>query len=651
MTQEDAMALNDPETDDLLRTIAAGVTPATGETFFKLLVQHLCKALKTDFACISELLDPGSSNGNTVRAFAFYGNDTLLDEVEYEVTGTPCAEALSSGCSSFPQNVQAAFPQDLYLQNLGIESYLGVALTGASGQPLGILSVMSRSPMNSTSSAEAILRIFASRVSSELERRRAERALRESESRNTAILGALPDLIFVTDRVGVIESVYAKDAREVTPKQESVQGKALEAALGPEAAQLILDASSKRDTSAPALVEYSVPVSGQLQFFEARSVPLGDQKFLIVIRNTTDRRNAEAKLLESQRFTQRLAETTPNVLFLFDLIERRNVYANDRSVDVIGYTPQEIEQMGEGFIRNTMHPEDIASLPALGKEYSSRQDGEVFEHVFRMKHKNGSYRWVQRTATIFSRTPEGLPRQILGSVTDITGLKEAERELQELSARLLNIQDEERRRIARELHDVTGQNLTAIGLNLTVLEKSTTLDDASRNIVAECQRLCEESKQEIRTLSFLLHPPLLDQFGLIGALEWYINGFKQRTHMNVTIDGGHDIGRLPSELEIDLFRVIQEALTNVARYSGSEAATIHLSKTEACITVRVEDRGQGLAGKNSLHQNGQTTPAGVGIPSMRERLRHHGGSLDVRSNGEGTILTAVIPVPAATAAR
>ena len=645
------MAINDRETDDLLRTIAAGVAPATGETFFKLLVQHLCKALKTDFACISELMDPGSCNANSVRAFAFYGNDTFLDEVEYEVAGTPCGETLSTGCSSFSRNVQASFPQDLYLQDLRIESYLGIKLTGSNGQPLGILSVMSRSAMTSVSGAEAILRIFASRVSSELERRRAERALRESESRNTAILGALPDLIFITDRMGVIESAYAKDASELSAKRESVPGKTLHAMLGPEPAQLILDASTTLQTVDLSLVEYSVVVSGQVQYFEARSVRLGDEKLLMVIRNTTDRRNAEAKLLESQRFTQRLAETTPNVLFLFDLIDRRNVYANERSVDVIGYTPQEIEQMGEAFIQNLMHPEDIASLPALGKEYSSRHDGEVFEHVFRMKHKNGSWRWVQRTATIFSRTPEGLPRQILGSVTDITSLKETERELQELSARLLNIQDEERRRIARELHDVTGQNLTAIGLNLTVLEKSAILDDASRNIVAECRRLCEESKQEIRTLSFLLHPPMLDQFGLIGALDWYINGFKQRTHMNVTIEGGQDIGRLPSELEIDLFRVIQEALINVARYSGSNSATIQLSKTDACITVRVEDRGRGVAGKNSLHENGQEIPAGVGIPSMRERLRHHGGALDVRSNGDGTILTAVIPVPAATAAR
>src|SRR5262249_52743971 len=158
----------------------------------------------------------------------------------------------------------------------------------------------------------------------------------------------------------------------------------------------------------------------------------------------------ESELEESRKFARRVEETTPNVLFVYDLIERRSVYANDRSVDVIGYTPKEIADMGENFVTKLLHPDDIAMLPQLGAEYAKRADGEVFEHIFRMRHKDGQWRWVQRSATIFSRTPDGRPKQILGSVTDITRFKNAERELQELSARLLNIQDEERRRIARE---------------------------------------------------------------------------------------------------------------------------------------------------------------------------------------------------------
>jgi PAS domain S-box-containing protein len=515
--------INDQEVD-LLRSIAEGVSAARGETFFRLLVQHLSKALGTDFACVSEL---NSAHPEKLRAFACFGDDKFFDEIEYDLAGTPCEEALTSGRALYPHGVQTAFPEDYQLIEMGVQSYLGVALTGSNRQPLGILSVMSLSPMENVSNAETILSIFAARVSTELERRR-----------------------------------------------------------------------------------------------------------------------AEAKLQESQRFSQRIAETTPNVLFVYDIVERRNVYANDRSVDVLGYTPAEIEEMGDNFLPRFLHPDDIASLQKLATEYATRRDGEVFEHVFRMRHKNGEWRWVQRMATIFSRTPDGRPKQILGSVTDITRFKEAERELQELSARLLDIQDEERRRIARELHDVTGQNLTAIGLNLTVLERTAALDPGLKSILLECQRLCEESKQEIRTLSYLLHPPMLDQFGLIGALDWYIGGLKQRAKIKVELNIERDIGRFPMELETDLFRVVQEGLTNILRYSGSETAVIRLVKRETDIVLKIQDRGRGLPPK--AHLDGRTETFGVGIPGMRERLRQHGGALEVHSNSEGTTITAIVPLPRAT---
>src|SRR5262249_20607260 len=163
---------------------------------------------------------------------------------------------------------------------------------------------------------------------------------------------------------------------------------------------------------------------------------------------TDHKKRTEMDLEESRRFAQRIAETSLNVLFVYDLVERRNVYANRRSIDIIGYTPEEIEEMGEAFIHTLLHPEDLAQLPALGKEYATKKDGEVFESVFRMRHKNGQWRWVHRCATIFNRMPDGRPKQILGSVTDITEYKHAEQELRALSARLLGVQDEERRRIA-----------------------------------------------------------------------------------------------------------------------------------------------------------------------------------------------------------
>jgi len=361
-----------------------------------------------------------------------------------------------------------------------------------------------------------------------------------------------------------------------------------------------------------------------------------------LIRDITDRDRTVAQLEESRRFARRIAETTPNVLFVYDLVEQRNVYANARSMDVIGYTPKEIEEMGANFIGQLLHPDDIASLPKLAEEYARRADGEVFEHTLRMKHKNGQWRWVHRKATIFSRTPDGRPKRILGSVTDITHFKHAERELQELSARLLNIQDEERRRIARELHDVTGQNLVVIGLNLSTLNRSETLDSDARTILLECKQLCEESQSEIRTLSYLLHPPTLDPLGLVRTVEWYVDGLRKRTPIEIVLEGSRDVGRLPIELETDLFRVIQEGVTNVIRHSGSKVAVIRIAKKDDGVEVQVEDQGHGL--KTDITNQNHDGSFGVGIPSMRERIRHYGGTLEILSGTEGTRLCAFAPV-------
>jgi signal transduction histidine kinase len=300
--------------------------------------------------------------------------------------------------------------------------------------------------------------------------------------------------------------------------------------------------------------------------------------------------------------------------------------------------------MGDTFIPRLMHPDDQAVLPMIAKDYDIRKDGEIFEHIFRFKHKNGQWRWLHRIATIFSRTPDGRPKQILGTIADITRFKQAERDLQELSARLLTAQDEERRRIARELHDVTGQNLGVIAVHLGTLERrSGEIAPGVRELLSECQRLCSESQKEIRALSYLLHPPELDLLGLVGALRGYLQGYEKRTGIRAILDVKKDIGRLPSELETDLFRVVQEGLTNIMRHSGSETAVVRLEKSETHITLQVEDKGRGLPSQLDSAER-QLIGFGVGITGMRERLRQHGGTLEIHSSPHGTILRGVVPL-------
>ena len=170
-------------------------------------------------------------------------------------------------------------------------------------------------------------------------------------------------------------------------------------------------------------------------------------------------------------------------------------------------------------------------------------------------------------------------------------------------------------------------------------------------MLAECRRLCRESHEEVRTLSYLLHPPLLDELGLVRALNWYIDGFVRRAQIEVRFDVTSEICRLPLEMETDLFRVVQEALTNIRRHSGSHKAGISLEIRNTQLILQIEDQGTGLTEELVEEKSNFEIGPGVGILGMRERLRQHKGSLEIRSDNTGTTLIAVIPLPKPTDTR
>ena len=357
-----------------------------------------------------------------------------------------------------------------------------------------------------------------------------------------------------------------------------------------------------------------------------------------------EHRRSALELEKSNSFFQKIARTMPGVLFVYDLVLRRNVYVNQGGWGVLGYTDDEVLAMGDTFLGRIMHPDDLATLPKLAEQYARASDGEVFKHQFRMRHKNGEWRWVHRLATIFTRTPDGRPQQLVGSATDITDLKRAENDLRHLSSRLLDAQDQERRRIARELHDGTAQNIFAIRLNLALLERLGT-SPAVVKIVAECQNLCDKSLQELRTLSYLLHPPMLDQGGLISAVRWFVEGFAKRSSLKVDLQLPEEMERLPVALERDLFLMVQECLSNVVRHSASGASVVCLDCKPDEVILKVQDFGRGMPDKAALEKVGEQAYAGVGIPSMRERLRQIGGRLEIRSSDQGTTVIATVPLP------
>jgi PAS domain S-box-containing protein len=227
--------------------------------------------------------------------------------------------------------------------------------------------------------------------------------------------------------------------------------------------------------------------------------------------------------------------------------------------------------------------------------------------------------------------------------TEIADRKRAEDNLRELTGRLLRTQDEERRYMARELHDHAGQTLVALILNLASIQESAANQLPEFNkLAAESQKLSEDLSREIRTLSYLLHPPLLDEAGLGSALRWYVDGFSERSKIKVDLDLPDDLGRLPNDLELVVFRVVQESLTNVHRHSGSASAEIRLELSKSQLELEIVDHGKGI----SAERQRQMTAAhvGVGVRGMEERVRQFRGKLKIESDLAGTRVIVTLPV-------
>jgi PAS domain S-box-containing protein len=305
------------------------------------------------------------------------------------------------------------------------------------------------------------------------------------------------------------------------------------------------------------------------------------------------------------------------------------VYCNLSLAQLLGVPRESV--IGR-YLQDFLAPEDQAACQKLLKENQSLPtEGEMHVRLAdgRLIPANFSF-----TALARDKSATGV------LITDLT----AKKQILEFAARLQTMQDEERRRLARELHDSVGQTLAALSMNIGMVQaQSHKLDSLGARAISENAHLVEQVSREIRTISHLLHPPLLDVAGLASALRWYVDGFSERSHIKVDLDIPNDFGRLPDEMEIAIFRIVQECLTNIHRHSGSPTATIRLIQEGERLTVQVQDHGRGipLEKQRALIESGL---GGVGFAGMRERLRQLGGTLEIRSGGTGTLVGATLKV-------
>ena len=221
-------------------------------------------------------------------------------------------------------------------------------------------------------------------------------------------------------------------------------------------------------------------------------------------------------------------------------------------------------------------------------------------------------------------------------------------ELQNLSLRLLKVQDEERRKLSRDLHDSTGQTLAALKIAVSFLQLSIKDDPSKMALVTDVADLADQAIEELRTMAYLLHPPLLDEVGFACAAEWYIEGFAKRSGVNLSMEIATHHERMPRSMETALFRVLQESLTNVHRHSKAAHVTVCFRHQFEKVILEIRDDGCGIEGERLVQLRETSAETGVGLAGMRERMHELNGTLEMESEGRGTTIRAVVPLRAGT---
>lgn len=378
--------------------------------------------------------------------------------------------------------------------------------------------------------------------------------------------------------------------------------------------------------------------NGPARYWVGRAVPLEASTVAVIFEDVSEHEQARRKLHAAHDRLQWLA-SSGIIQWCAEPETMRFTYVPPEAQDVLGYWPE--RWMGEvGFWPKHLHPDDRKHVTEACSRVTNKRTVEAFD--CRVQSANGDYRWFHVVVRGIDEPPA--PRILSGVMVDITERRAAEEAASALSISLLQAQDEERRRISRELHDGVGQYLSAAKMSLKMLDR----DDLSawydrRRFLSQCDALLDQAVREIRTVSYLLHPPLLDEVGLASALRWLCEGFAERSGISVQADLPKTPGRLPTGVETALFRIAQESLTNVHRHSHGKHASIRLLETHGEVILEIVDDGSGIHREPDANSGTTIVAGGVGLRGMRERLKEHRGRLEVESSSRGTLIRAVVP--------
>lgn len=392
-----------------------------------------------------------------------------------------------------------------------------------------------------------------------------------------------------------------------------------------------------------------------------------------VARDVTERKRAERALQASEERFRAIVETTPECVKLV-AADGTLLHMNPPGLGMLSAAPP--DRVVGKCVYDVIAPHDRDRFRAFNERICRGEKGSlefdlvaldgvtrhVESHAAPLHMEDGRVVQLAVTRDITERvrvqqqlrkSQEGLrnladqlEKQVQSRTQELeqrnTEVLQQSEQLRELSNRLVQSQDDERRHIARDLHDSAGQIIAALAMNLASMTQHVRKNPIAGKVLDDSQTLIQQLNKEIRTTSYLLHPPLLDENGLPEAIRWYLHGLMERSGLNVDLEIADSFGRLPDEMELAIFRIVQECLTNIHRHSGSKVARIRLSRTADSVTLEIQDQGKGIAPEKL---NGIRARSGVGITGMRERVLHFHGTMQIYSNSKGTKISVSLPLP------
>jgi PAS domain S-box-containing protein len=486
--------------------------------------------------------------------------------------------------------------------------------------------------------ADGRLRYVVAMVEDITERQRAYEALRESEARLRAFTRHSPSVMYLKDREGRYRFVNEGFLRSFGLRREQVIGRVDAELFAPEQAQYLAerDAEVLARGVASQFEEAARHVGGERHSVVSR-FPVFDTAGVVVgvggvATDITEAKAAEQALREQRTLLAEAEKLAGLGCWEWDPESGRLIWSEEL-YRIYGVDPDRFQPSLEAYLER-VHPEDRALVARSVAACLADQRGFSFEE--RIVRPDGAVRELRSKAEVVTGA-HGRLLKVVGACLDITEQKRAEALLRALTRRLVEAEELERRRIARELHDRVGQNLSALNINLDIV-LGQLRDAPSRRRLEDSLTLVDDTLQSIENVMADLRPPLLDEYGLGAALAWYAEEYAQRTGIAVSVDNAHDAARgLRPEAAVALFRIAQEALNNAAKHSAAKRITVLLEDEDNDIVLSVSDDGRGFAAEQGARGR-------WGMTTMRERAEAAGGRLSVESSpGNGTTVRAAVP--------